>query len=108
MKDRPSSVPDTTNGKEAQAESALQSVEYDSQYIGVSVGTVAGAGFCCEDDCTSVMCSSLGANCANALSSVAQSPCECSVSSKIKAMRLSWQDLQTGSWRKIPRFLFRG
>lgn len=93
MKDRPSSVPDTTNGKEAQAESARQSVEYDSQYIGVSVGTVAGAGFCCEGDCTSVMCSSLGANCANALSSVAQSLCECSVSSKIKAMCLSWQDL---------------
>ncbi|XP_010163796.2 vascular endothelial growth factor A [Antrostomus carolinensis] len=37
MKDRPSSVPDTTNGKEAEAESAQQSVEYDSWYTGVSV-----------------------------------------------------------------------
>lgn len=62
MKDRPSSVPDTTNGKEAEAESAQQSVEYDSWYIGVSVGTVAGAGLCCEDDCTSVVRSALGAN----------------------------------------------
>lgn len=50
MKDRSSSVPDTTNGKEAQTESALQSVEYDSQCIGVSVGRVAGTGLCCEDD----------------------------------------------------------
>lgn len=45
MKDRPSSVPDTTNGKEAQSESAQQSVEYDSQYMGVSVGMVQGQGF---------------------------------------------------------------
>lgn len=73
LKDRPSSVPDTTNGKEAQYESAQQSVEYDSQYMGVSVGMVAGAGLCCKDDCASVMCSGLGASCVNELWNIAAS-----------------------------------
>lgn len=97
MKDRPSSQPDTTNGKEAQAESAQRSLEYDSRYIGVSVGTVAGAGLCCEDDCASVTRSGLGANSANDLWSVALSPRGCSVSSSIKAKCLSWHNLPTGS-----------
>jgi len=65
MKGRPSSVPDTANGKEARTESAQQSVEYDSWYIGVSLGMVAEAGLCSEDDCTSVMRSGLGASCAS-------------------------------------------
>lgn len=108
MKDRRPSVPATANGKEAGTESARQSAEYDSQDIGVSVDTVAGAGLCCEDDCTSVMCSGLGTGCANGLRSAAQPPCECSVSSGIEATRLSWQGILTGSRIKSPCSLFRG
>lgn len=45
------------NGKEVQAESAQQ--KNNSQYIGVNVGMVEGAGLCYEVVCTSVMCSGL-------------------------------------------------